>query len=168
MRIRTGGAGDVPALLGLFDQAVAWLAARGRAAQWGDRPWSERPERVDMVRGLVDGGDLWIAESGGGAAGALLVAEQPMPYVPAAAERELYIRLLITARTHAGEGIGAALLDRARQEAADRGIALLRVDCWAGGDGALIGYYERAGFTPTERIPVKDTEVQVFEQRLPG
>lgn len=168
MRIREGGAEDVPAVLELFDQAVAWLVGQGRAAQWGDRPWSELPERVSTVQRQVDDGDLWIAESGDGTAGALIIAEQPMAYVPAAEERELYIRLLVTARKHIRKGVGTALIDLARQQAADRGITLLRVDCWAGGDGALIGYYERAGFTPTDRIPVNDTEVQVFEQRLPG
>ncbi|WP_017624222.1 hypothetical protein [Nocardiopsis chromatogenes] len=45
-------------------------------------------------------------------------------------------------------------------------VGLLRVDCWAGGDGALIAYYERQGFTPAERVPVGATSVQVFEMRV--
>ncbi|GAA2396714.1 hypothetical protein [Dactylosporangium salmoneum] len=31
---------------------------------------------------------------------------------------------------------------------------LLRVDCYAGGDGALVRWYERQGFTATEAFTV--------------
>jgi hypothetical protein len=47
-----------------------------------------------------------------------------------------------------------------------RGLALFRVDCWAGGDGAPIRYYQSAGFTPTERFMVGDWQGQVLERRL--
>ena len=55
---------------------------------------------------------------------------------------------------------------RARARARGLGISLVRVDCWAGGDGSLIRYYEGQGFTPTVRVPVSDTEVQMFEDRV--
>lgn len=58
------------------------------------------------------------------------------------------------------------LLDHARAEAADRGLGLLRVDCWAGGGGALIRYYQSAGFTPTVRFMVGDWQGQLLEQRM--
>jgi hypothetical protein len=45
------------------------------------------------------------------------------------------------------------------------------VDCYAGGDRALVGYYERQGFTATEsfEVPLKSGVVwpgQILEQRL--
>lgn len=62
--------------------------------------------------------------------------------------------------------LGSRFLDHAREQARARGVFLVRVDCWSGGDGALIRYYENQGFTPTERAPVGDREVQVFETRV--
>jgi GNAT superfamily N-acetyltransferase len=90
-----------------------------------------------------------------------------MPYVPPIDEPELYVRLLIASRRRKGERIGSGLVQRAREEAARRGIDLLRVDCYASDDEALIRYYESQGFTRTQRIEVKPgVSVQVFEQRL--
>ncbi|HKS44815.1 MAG TPA: hypothetical protein VJT49_06795 [Amycolatopsis sp.] len=59
---------------------------------------------------------------------------------------------MLTSRAHAGCGIGSALLDFARAEALRREIGLLRIDCWSGGDGKLVEYHRRQGFTPTVRI----------------
>ncbi|PWV57352.1 GNAT family N-acetyltransferase [Nocardiopsis sp. L17-MgMaSL7] len=165
MRLRQGGADDTAELLRLFDEAVVWLTERGSAEQWGTRPWSEIPERVEMVRGLASEG-LWVAESDGITAGALVISESALDYAPPVDEREIYVRLLLTDRRHAGRGVGGRLLDHARTQARERGISLVRVDCWSGGDGSLIRYYERQGFTPTVRVPVRDKEVQVFEDRL--
>lgn len=93
-----------------------------------------------------------------------------MPYVPAVDEPELYVRLLVTDRSLAGHGIGSTLLDHARELARAAGVGLLRVDCFAGGDGALVRYYERQGFTRTEAfaVPVNGSEWpgQVLAQRL--
>ncbi|WP_017594276.1 GNAT family N-acetyltransferase [Nocardiopsis potens] len=166
MRIRKGGAGDVPAVMAMLDGAVRWLAARGRSDQWGSLPWSEIPERVRAIRDRAEGGRLWIAEDGGAPAGALGLGGEPLPYVAPAPEPELYIDLLVTDRRFAGRDVGGRLLGFAREQARERGVALLRVDCWAGGDGALIEYYRSRGFTPTERVPVRGTAVQVFEDRV--
>src|SRR3954465_5205598 len=42
--IRPGTPDDEGALLALFDEAVAWMVARGQTGQWGDRPFSQRAE----------------------------------------------------------------------------------------------------------------------------
>ncbi|QVJ02410.1 GNAT family N-acetyltransferase [Nocardiopsis eucommiae] len=165
MRLRRGGTDDTDELLRLFDEAVVWLTERGSADQWGTRPWSEIPERVERVRGLASDG-LWIAEINGATAGALVISETALDYAPPVDEREVYVRLLLTDRRFAGRDVGGQLLDHARSQARERGISLVRVDCWSGGDGSLIRYYERQGFTPTVRAPVGDKEVQVFEDRL--
>ena len=186
MRIRPGGPEDTPIVLSLFDDAVAWLVSRGLEGQWGTEPWSRVPARVERVRGLAAEG-LWIAELDTGSGetagptetaeaaetsrtgrpvGALTVTETPPSYAPAVDERELYVHLLLVSRSHPGRRIGSRLLDHAREQARARSISLVRVDCWSGGDGALIRYYERQGFTPTERAPVGEREVQVFETRV--
>lgn len=163
--IRPGRVTDVQIVLDLFDGAVEWLVAHGRSAQWGSAPWSSDPKRVERVHGMVAAGELHVAEIDGAPVGILLLGE-PLPYVPPVDEPEVYIDLLLTARRHAGSGIGSALLAVARERARAQGISLLRVDCWAGGDRKLVAYYENQGFSPTVEVPVNDTSAQVFEQRL--
>ncbi|HET6296171.1 MAG TPA: GNAT family N-acetyltransferase [Kribbella sp.] len=168
--IRPGDRADVPAVLGLLDGATEWLVSIGRTDQWGTEPHSTDPRRIKRVTGYADAGSLWIAESAGRVVGALVVGE-PMPYVPPATEPELYVQLLVTDRASRGQGIGAELLDHARSLARNEGIELVRVDCFAGGEGALVRYYEQQGFTRAEAfaVPVSDSSEwpgQVLFQRL--
>lgn len=149
----------------MLDDAVRWLVAHGRQGQWGAEPFSAKPDRVALVQQWATGGGLWIAETDDGPAGALVLGPAPS-YVPAVSEPEVYVQLLVTARSHAGRGIGRVLLGQARAEAATSGAALLRVDCWAGGDGGLVRYYQAAGFTPTVRFTVDDWQGQVLEQPI--
>ncbi|HEU4947308.1 MAG TPA: GNAT family N-acetyltransferase [Kribbella sp.] len=169
LNIRAGDLSDVPAVLALLDRATEWLVANGRTDQWGTEPHSTNPRRIAQVTGFVQARGLWIAELDGQAVGALAVGAAT-PYVPPATEPELYIQLLVTDRDRAGQGIGGELLDHARSLARDRGVDLVRVDCFAGGDGALVRYYERQGFTRAEAfsVPVNDTHWpgQVLFERL--
>ncbi|NJP32544.1 GNAT family N-acetyltransferase [Micromonospora thermarum] len=75
--------------------------------------------------------------------------------MPPATEPELYVNLLVTDRAYAGHGIGGRLLAHAADLARERRLDLLRVDCYAGGDGALVRWYERQGFTRTETFTVE-------------
>lgn len=169
MTIRRAGRDDVPAVLGLLDGATEWLVARGRTDQWGTEPHSTNSRRIEQITGFADDGGLWVAETDGRVVGALAVGAA-LPYVPAADEPELYVRLLVTDRASAGQGIGASLLDHARELARADGVGLLRVDCFAGGDGALVRYYEKQGFTREREfaVPVNDSEWpgQILFQRL--
>jgi GNAT superfamily N-acetyltransferase len=164
--IRRGSTVDFDVVIGLMDQAVAWLAAVGRTGQWGSDPISASPERVERMRHEVESNDLWIAEIDGEAVGAMLLGEEPMPYVAPVEQRELYLHLLVTSRRFAGHGIGQALVDQAKAVAADRGSGLIRVDCYAGGDRKLVAAYERMGFMPTQSFTVGEWPGQVLEVRL--
>ncbi|MGH3877553.1 MAG: GNAT family N-acetyltransferase [Actinophytocola sp.] len=166
MRIRPGDVRDMPILFEFFDEAVPWLVARGSAGQWGSEPFSAQPRQVERITAMVSDGDLWLAESGGEPAGALIVNERPKSYAPPVDERELYVILLLVSRRHAGERVGSRLLDHAREQARARGIGLLRLDCYAGGDGDLVRYYLRNGFTPSRTVDLDGWPGQVFEQRL--
>jgi len=167
--IREAGHSAVPDVLALLDGATEWLVAQGRTDQWGTEPHSTNPRRIAQITGFASDGGLWLAESDGRVVGALAVGAA-MPYVPAADEPELYVRLLVTDRASAGQGIGALLLDHARELARAAGFGLLRVDCFAGGDGALVRYYEKQGFTREAEfaVPVNDSEWpgQILFQRL--
>ncbi|TVT57412.1 GNAT family N-acetyltransferase [Amycolatopsis rhizosphaerae] len=165
MEIRPGGESDYTTVLSWFDEAVEWLVARGSEGQWGTEPWTGNPEREKRVREFVGGGGLYIGEADGIPVGALVLGER-LPYTPPVDEPELYVVLLLTSRRRKGHGVGSALLAFAKEEATRRGVGLLRVDCWSGGDGKLVEYYRSQGFTPTVEVPVRDTSVQVFEYRL--
>jgi GNAT superfamily N-acetyltransferase len=164
--IRSGEPEDADVLLRFFDEAVEWLVARGSSKQWGTEPWSSVPKSVERVRGMAADPGLRIAMAGGEPTGALIVSEEHDPHVPPVDERELYVRLLITSRRFAGQGVGARLVEYALDEARRRGIDLVRVDCWAGGDGELQRYYESQGFKPAVRFDVDGWPGQVLEQRV--
>ncbi|MEV7008464.1 GNAT family N-acetyltransferase [Streptosporangium sp. NPDC051022] len=166
MRIRDGNGGDVPAVLGMFDGAVAWLTARGRTGQWGSRPFSADPARVERVTSWAASGGMRIAEIDGEPTGCAVLGS-PMDYVAPAPEPELYVQALVIDQRFRGHGVGSELLARARSEAAERGVSLLRVDCYAGDDGRLVAYYESQGFTRTESLTVGEWPGQLLELRLP-
>jgi GNAT superfamily N-acetyltransferase len=158
VRVRTGDVKDAHAVIGLMDAAQQWLIANGRADQWGTTPFSSRPEQVQRMRALAAGGGLRIAEREGVAVGAIVLG--PAPDFAPPADTELYLRWFVT--DPEAPGIGAVLLAEVRAEAIRRGARVLRTDCWAGGDGALVRYYERAGFIPGERVRVGEWYGQIL------
>ncbi|KAL4798036.1 acyl-CoA N-acyltransferase [Aspergillus venezuelensis] len=176
---------DTPAVLHLLDKAVAWLTSQDRTGQWGTNPFSTDPKRIERLREFATTGfGLWLAvdaENGtsntdaeeqeqsaspGKIIGALALGDRN-PYVPPVAEPELYVSLLVTDREWAGRGVGNQLLEHARGVARETGVSLLRVDCYAGGDGKLVRYYEAQGFKRLERLEVQGGwACQVLAQRL--
>ena len=155
MGIRPGGPDDIAAVLALGDEAVKWMNARGNIQQWGTAPWTGNQKREAAIGDQARGSGMRIAEDQDGMVlGALVITEIPQAYVPPAAERELYVNLLLVSRRHSGQGIGAALIEHAKQEAAARDISLIRVDCWAGQDGSLVRIYERYGFSRVQEFTV--------------
>ncbi|MFV2126410.1 GNAT family N-acetyltransferase [Micromonospora sp. LOL_013] len=171
---RAGAQADVPAVLALLDDAVRWLAEHGRTGQWGTEPQSTDPRRIATVTGWAKESGLVLAcvpvgDGGERVVGALAVGTA-RSYAPPVNEPELYVNLLVTDRSWAGRGVGQALLDRARTLAVERGATLLRVDCYAGGDRALVRYYERAGFTAAEPFTIDQPDGpwpgQILSQRI--
>jgi GNAT superfamily N-acetyltransferase len=144
LRVEPGTAHDAPALLALFDDAIAWLNARGQPGQWGTEPFSARPERVARAEDWARGGGLWFATAGAERAGAVVLGEAP-DYVPPPDRSELYVQVLLTASAWRGHGVGALLIAHAHEIAAAHHAQQLRVDCWAGVP-QLPRQYERLGF----------------------
>jgi len=167
MRIRTGGRQDVPLVLSFGDEAVAWMNARGNTQQWGTEPWTGNPKREEGFLKRADTGGMRIMEDEDGTAlGVMVITETRQEYVPEAEERELYVNFLISSRRHSGRGVGRALIERAKQEAAERGIDLIRVDCWAGEDGNLIKVYESYGFRRVQEFSVGEWPGMLLAMRL--
>nr|WP_068928175.1 GNAT family N-acetyltransferase [Planobispora rosea] len=165
MIIRNGGIGDVQAVLRMFDSAVTWLVSQGRTGQWGSEPFSADPARAERITGWAASGGMRIAEIDGEPAGCVVFGG-PMPYVAPASEPELYVQALVIDQRFHGRGVGSALLGLAPSEAAERGVSLVRVDCYAGDDGRLVRYYESQGFTRTETFTVGEWPGQLLEMRL--
>jgi GNAT superfamily N-acetyltransferase len=164
VEIRHGGQGDTKWLLSLFDEAVAWMVARGQSGQWGTEPFSGNPRRIASVGGMIDSGGLRVAERDGEPVAALVVGIAPL-HVPPPDRPELYINLLLSSRRHAGGGMGSALVRHAVHEARARGVEQLRVDCWAGAP-TLVRWYRDQGFEPTGTFDVDGWPGQIFAMRL--
>ncbi len=164
IEIRQGGPADVPLLLEWFDEAVAWMVARGQEGQWGSEPLSQRPQSVANIEQLASGGGLRIAELAGCPVGALVIGKAPA-HVHAIDLPELYIELLLTSRRHAGKQIGTRLIEEAIGTAQARGLPMLRVDCWAEAP-TLVAWYRRHGFEPSGTFDVRGWRGQIFEMPL--
>ena len=155
MEIRRGGIGDADRLVALFDDAVAWLVARGQTGQWGSEPWSADRAKVQRARGWAKGGGLWLAADGAGTTAGAMVLGDAHHYVPPPDRPELYIQVLLAAASHRGQGVGARLVGHAAEQARAAGAEQLRVDCWAGVP-ELPAAYERLGFSRTGSFAVGD------------
>ncbi|MDL4770554.1 MULTISPECIES: GNAT family N-acetyltransferase [Thermomonosporaceae] len=166
MEIIRGGAADAPLILAMLDGAVAWLVRNGRPGQWGSEPWSADPKRVERITAIARDEDVWVARVDGRPAGVMATGPAPPHYVSAADEPELYIGLLVTDREFAGHGVGSALIAHALDEARRLGVGLVRVDCYGGDDGRLVGYYRGNGFDPVRTFNVGEWPGQLLSQRV--
>ncbi|HSN06212.1 MAG TPA: GNAT family N-acetyltransferase [Candidatus Angelobacter sp.] len=154
--IRAGSLADAPLVVALFDDAIRWMVDRGLTDQWGSELFSTDPKRTAAVSRWIDSGDLLVAERDGVPAAAMVLGDAP-EYAPPATEPELYVVALVASRRLEARGAGRALLAEAERVTAARGVRVLRLDCFAGNGGALVRYYESAGFRATERFTVGES-----------
>ena len=164
LKIRRGDETDGPAVIAMADEAVACLVERGQPGQGGATPFSERPGIRERVYGFRVGGGLHIAEARGKPVGVLVVGPAPA-YAPAAPLPELYIILLLSSRRLIGRGIGGALVNKAIEIAYERKAEILRVDCWGHAPG-LVLWYEKQGFTRSNRFELNGWQGQIFTMEL--
>jgi ribosomal protein S18 acetylase RimI-like enzyme len=158
--IRPARAGDEGPLLGMFDEAVAWLVERGQSEQWGSEPWSQAEKGRRAVRSLVQHGGLQMLERDGMVIGALEVGER-FEHAKALDVPELYIRLVLTSRRFSGNKLGDLLIEEALNLARRQGAAVVRVDCWAGAP-SLVAWYESQGFTRSGTFTIDGWNGQVM------
>lgn len=166
--IRPARSDDDAGVLRLFDDAIAWFVTIGNTGQWGTEPFSARPEQVARVRGWVAEAGAWIAEHPEAGTVGFLLQGAATDYVPAATEPELYVRVLIGSRDPRAKGTGRALLAFAEASARAAGVGMLRVDCYAGGSGDLVRFYESCGFERTDTFLVGEWPGQVLARRIHG
>jgi GNAT superfamily N-acetyltransferase len=164
--IRHASAADAPAVLQVFDEVIAWFVGMGNNAQWGTTPWSALPRRVAQVTDACAMPGAWVVETPEGRLLAALVLGEPMPYVPPASEPEVYVRLLIAARDARARGLGRQLLAFADERARAAGVKRLRVDCYAGGTGDLVRFYEACGYQRISTFDLGGWPGQLLGRRL--
>jgi GNAT superfamily N-acetyltransferase len=162
LQLRQATPGDVPALLALYDERVAWLVAQGRTGQWGSEPISSQPTWRSLVEARVGSGNTVLANDSTGLVGALVLGDRPPFYVEHADEPEFYLGGFITALPStaqaiqpAARSVGSVLWQHVYDTARVAGVALLRLDCYAGGDRALVRYYEGRGFQAVRELTVQ-------------
>jgi GNAT superfamily N-acetyltransferase len=166
MTLRTGSVDDLPAVTALMDGAVRWLVSQGRTGQWGDQPWSASEARVARLRGMIagPGKELLVLEHEGAVVAALAHGPDAHDYVPAADEPESYVLLLVS--DPVVRGAGRRLLDESWTRARAAGLTRQRVDCYGGGDGKLVRFYESAGFTRVAPFEVSGWPGELLERTV--
>jgi GNAT superfamily N-acetyltransferase len=146
LTLRGASAADAPAVLTLFDEVIKWFVSIGNLQQWGSEPWSTVPRRITQVSDACRLPGAWVAQNGQGDVRAFLALGESMPYVPAPIGPELYVRVLVASRDMRVRGIGRRLMAFADEQARATGLDHLRVDCYGGGSGDLVRFYESCGY----------------------
>jgi GNAT superfamily N-acetyltransferase len=139
-------------ILQLIEEAARWLRDKN-TDQWS-RPWPDRHTRDERVWRDLDGGSTWIVWDAAVPAGTITVTAEDTRdpagrYIwPERKRRQkaLYVHRVIVSRSHAGLGLGAALIDWAAGAATRQiGAPRLRIDVWTT-NRDLHAYYRSHGF----------------------
>jgi GNAT superfamily N-acetyltransferase len=153
LQIARASAQHLDTVLGLIEDARSWLWTKA-TDQW-EKPWPTHSARdARVLRGLQNG-KTWIVWDEDRPAATVTIATAHNPAVWSKltctcdlTERAVYVHRLITARTYAGCGLGAELIDwaglRGRRKNRARWI---RIDVWSTNTG-LHEYYMSKGFRP--------------------
>lgn len=165
--IRRASAGDAPAVLRMADGVIEWFVSIGNVGQWGTEPWSTSPRRIERITEALSLPDAWVAEHPDAGIVGVLVVGDAMEYAPAATEPEVYVRLLLASRDERARGIGRRLMAFADDRARAAGVARLRVDCYGGGSGDLVRFYESCGYDRIQTFDVDGWPGQLLGRTLP-
>ncbi len=145
----------------LLEDLGAWLWSQG-IEQWA--PGSNRAQRPLFERFLNEG-VLAMACDRGRIAGGCIVTREPTAEWAERPGAAGYLHKLAVARSFAGRGLGAELLDWAERWTRSQGLAALRLDCWDGNE-ALRGYYREAGFDELEAVESHGYLVRLFDKSV--
>ncbi|HIE5097209.1 GNAT family N-acetyltransferase [Stenotrophomonas maltophilia] len=166
LNLRRASVADVPSVLALFDEVIAWFVSIGNLQQWGGERWSTVPRRIGQVSDACALPGAWVAQNDNGEVRGFLALGESMPYVPAPTGPELYVRVLVASRDARVRGIGRRLMAFADEQARAAGLDHLRVDCYAGGTGDLVRFYESCGYTRITPFTVEGWPGMLLGRRL--
>ena len=162
--VRRAGLADMSILIKLFDDSIAWMVTRGFTDQWGSAPFSASSRQVDRCR-VWASQTFFVCEVDGRPVAAMVLGKSP-DYVRPSVEAEAYILVLVGSHDAFGRGSGRHLLSVADDEARRLNLRKLRVDCFAGNDGALVRFYEGCGYRRSDTFEVAGWPGQVLERML--
>ncbi|MDL9977732.1 GNAT family N-acetyltransferase [Microbacterium sp. ASV49] len=166
IEIRRASAADAPAVLQMADGIIEWFVSMGNVSQWGTEPWSSSQKRIARVTEALGLPDAWVAEHPDLGIVGVLVVGDAMEYVPAATEPEVYVRLLLASRDERARGIGRRLMAFADERARAAGVERLRVDCYGGGTGDLVKFYESCGYDRIQTFDIDGWPGQLLGRTL--
>jgi GNAT superfamily N-acetyltransferase len=137
------GPDQVDNVLGLLDEAAAWLQAQG-ISQW--------PERFESswVEDAIHRGETWLVQVGR-TISATVTLDWSDPVWSDVAGNAAYLHRMAVRRR--ASGLGAVILAWAAGIACQHGRKALRLDCVASND-RLRAYYEAAGFVYRDDVAV--------------
>ncbi|KAF2853075.1 hypothetical protein T440DRAFT_552889 [Plenodomus tracheiphilus IPT5] len=64
------------------------------------------------------------------------------------------------------KGAGSVLLQRVKQYALETGTAAVYLDCWAGNEEGLVGFYKSQGFVPVDDFHAKKEDGSIWHGKL--
>lgn len=164
-QIRPAQLSDMPAIIGLIDQAAGWLHAEKGTDQW-QRPWPDLAARDQRIRRGIKCDRTWIVENPS------VPADSPRRLVGTVScgpggnrklwtqrernEPAVYISRLIVSREYKGSGIGAALINWASLRGIRQwGAEYVRLDVWTT-NLELQAYYKAQNFAHVRTCDFED------------
>lgn len=157
---------DLDVVMGIFDDAVAWLVAQGSVKQWGIAPFSANPRLVERFRNHILHDTFLVALKEGAAVGAICLNLSYPPYCWQGAPADCaYVHPFATSPSVRGQGVGSALLRCAEAYARQHGKPYLRLDCFAE-NPKLLAYYESEGFEGRGEFLVGDWRGRMYEKPI--
>jgi hypothetical protein len=148
-RIRRAEADDFETIIGMINEAAAWLGTKN-TDQWA-APWPNQTARDARVLRGIHGGSTWMVEDHGEAVATITYRPQGNQKLWTAEEQSdpaVYVSRLIVTRMHAGNQIGSTLIDWAGYRAFQSWQAQwIRIDVWTT-NIALHNYYGKQRFEP--------------------
>lgn len=166
--IRQAGAADVDAIMQLRGEAEEWLRRRG-IRQWTD-DYHDYARAV--LRASVDAGSAWVVEHAGRVIATVTVVDEADRdfWDPADGLAEaLYLGKMIVARSHAGQDLGAAIMNWVSRRAKTAGKRSMRIDVRRD-NHRLHRYYLSQGWRHVRTVdpPRRRTESGTLFQRPAG
>ena len=126
MNIRLATVADIPSIMQVIAEVVPGMIASGNFQ------WDHTYPNAAVFEEDISLGQLWLAETDGGIAGvSAITTEQYAEYADVGLdinETAIVTHRLAVSPRYRGRGIAAMLMQQAEQVAADKGIAVLRVD----------------------------------------
>jgi ribosomal protein S18 acetylase RimI-like enzyme len=161
LTIRQARTDDLPAIAQLLDEAGDWMRSRGITDQWPIR------FALSDLAARVDRGELYIAYENTTPVGTFALDDHADPefwHDDPNGTAAGYLHRLAVARSHAGHGIGAQLVDQATRLVAASGRRWLRLDC-AKNNTRLHEYYGQLGFSQVGSVDLPHRKSGALFQR---